>query len=457
MDLFSQNATSSPPPRRDAPLAERCRPRRLDDFVGHEAIVGPGTVLREEIRHNRLKSLILWGPPGVGKTTLARIIAQEVQADFIALSAVTAGVADVRKVIDRAEKNRKYLNKTTILFIDEIHRFNKAQQDALLHAVEDGTLILIGATTENPSFEVIPPLLSRCQVYQMHPLRKEDIRRIVERALAEDEVLKPLKIEIQDWDTLLQLAAGDARRALNILEKAAELHEGEIPPVKLTRTDFEKAALQKTLYYDKAGEMHYDVISAFIKSLRGSDPDAAIFWMARMLAAGEDPKFIARRMLILAAEDIGNADPYALTLATSCFTAVTYIGMPEAQIILSQVAAYLAAAPKSNAAIVAINKALEDVRNHPDVQVPLALRNAPTTLLADLGYGKDYQYAHDYPGHFVRMAYLPPELQGRIYYRPGELGKEKEIRKRLMELWGEWKDYSKTEKPSKSKKSGPSR
>ncbi len=457
MDLFSQNGTSATPSGEEVPLAERCRPRRLDDFVGHESIIGPGTVLREEIRHHRLKSLILWGPPGVGKTTLARIIAREIQADFVALSAVAAGVADVRKVIDRATKNRKYLQKTTILFIDEIHRFNKAQQDALLHAVEDGTLILIGATTENPSFEVIPPLLSRCPVYPMQPLRKEDIRRIVERALAQDMVLQPLRIQIQDWETLLQLAAGDARRALNIVEKAAELHQDESPPITLARTDFEKAALQKTLYYDKAGALHYDVISAFIKSLRGSDPDAAIFWMARMLAAGEDPKFIARRMLIFAAEDIGNADPYALTLATSCFTAVTYIGMPEAQIILTQVAAYLAAAPKSNAAIVAINKALEDVRNHPGVQVPLALRNAPTTLLANLGYGKDYHYAHDYPEHFIRMAYLPPEIQGRIYYHPGELGKEKEIRKRLMELWGEWKDYTQGEKKPKSKKSGASR
>ncbi len=457
MDLFSSKPAESPKSGPEVPLAERCRPRTLEDFVGHEELVGAGTVLREEIRHNRLKSMILWGPPGVGKTTLARIIAREVEADFIALSAVTAGVADVRKVIDHAVKNRKYLHKTTILFIDEIHRFNKAQQDALLHAVEDGTLILIGATTENPSFEVIPPLLSRCQVYVMKPLSKAHIRRIVEQALETDPILKPLRVAVDDWDTLLQMATGDARRALNILEKAVELQEDRPPPIVLKRQDFEKAALQKTPYYDKAGEMHYDVISAFIKSLRGSDPDAAIFWMARMLAAGEDPKFIARRMLILAAEDIGNADPYALTLATSCFTAVTYIGMPEAQIILAQAAAYLAAAPKSNAAIRAINQALQDVRRFPDVQVPLELRNAPTTLLAERGYGQDYRYAHDYPEHFVRTAYLPPPLQGRLYYLPGDLGKEKEIKQRLRRLWKEWKDYSTSPPRSEEQKSGKSR
>lgn len=441
LNLFSEEPDSPEKAETFVPLAERCRPTRLEDFVGHEEIVGPGTVLYEEIKNSRLKSMILWGPPGVGKTTLARILANEVQAAFRSISAVTSGVKDVRRLIEEATHLRKFQSKNTILFIDEIHRFNKAQQDALLHAVESGIIILIGATTENPSFEVISPLLSRAQVYQMKPLNETQIRRIIEMALQTDRILQTKKIEIQDWEVLLRLANGDARRGLNILEKSLELVPENQSSVVLTRELFEKAAVQKVLYYDKNGERHYDLISAFIKSLRGSDPDAAIYWMTRMLEAGEDPKFIARRMLILASEDIGNADPNALVIATSCFTAVTYIGLPEAKIILSQVAAYLATTPKSNSAITAINRAIEDVRQHPDVPVPLHLRNAPTSLLADLGYGKDYRHAHDYDSHFVQEKYLPPELQGRIYYQPGTQGKEVNFLNRLQKLWKGVKKY----------------
>ncbi len=444
MDLFSAQQDDW----QLTPLAERCRPRRLEDFVGHREVVGPDTVLYRQIKQKRIRSLILWGPPGVGKTTLAHLIANELKADFIAISAVTTGVADIRKAIERATRNRQQFQQPTILFIDEIHRFNKAQQDALLHAVEDGTIILIGATTENPSFEVIAPLLSRCQVYQLKPLTVADIQEIVRRCMQRDAQLSRWQIQIEDWEVLYRLSGGDARRALNIVEKSLDLLEGQLPPegepVQLTVALMEKAAGQMVPIYDKGGEFHYDFISAFIKSLRGSDPDAAIFWMARMLAAGEDPKFIARRMVILAAEDIGNADPYALTLATNCFTAVTYVGMPEAQIILSQVAAYLAAAPKSNAAIVAINKALEDVERHPTVQVPKHLRNAPTTLLKTLGYGKDYQYAHDFPGHFVPAQYLPDELKGRQYYIPSDQGEEQNIARRLAKLWQGIKQYPKS-------------
>jgi putative ATPase len=441
MDLFSDQKEIRQKKEAFVPLAERCRPLHLTDFVGHEKIVGEGTALANEIARSRVKSMILWGPPGVGKTTLAKIIAGEVQAEFRAISAVTSGVKEVRQLIDDATRLRRAQGKNFILFIDEIHRFNKAQQDALLHAVESGTVVLIGATTENPSFEVISPLLSRCQVYQMKPLCDDDIRRIVENALRTDDILNANKIEIGDWGTLFQLANGDARRALNVLEKALELLPPASGPKSLTKALLEKAAMKKVLYYDKSGEFHYDLVSAFIKSLRGSDPDAAIYWMARMLEAGEDPKFVARRMVILAAEDIGNADPGALTLATSCFTAVTYIGMPESKIILSQTAAYLAAAPKSNAAVVAINRAIEDVKNFRDLPVPLHIRNAPTSLLSDLGYGKEYKYAHNFPGHFLQEKYLPPELAGRIYYEPGEEGKEINIFNRLRKLWKGIKKY----------------
>lgn len=440
MDLFSQNAAGQETSG-NIPLAERCRPKTLQEFIGHKGIVGDGTALLQTIQHNRLKSLILWGPPGVGKTTLARVISNEVQGDFVAISAVTSGVADVRKTIEKAKDNRKYFSKSTILFIDEIHRFNKAQQDALLHVVEDGTITLIGATTENPSFEVISPLLSRCTVYKMEVLSSEQIREIVEQALKNDPALIEKQIKIEAWETLYILADGDARRALNTIEKAVDFLGSQKPPLTLTKEVFEKSAQRKVLYYDKSGDFHYDFISAFIKSLRGSDPDAAIYWMARMLDAGEDPKFIARRMLILASEDVGNADPDALTLATSCFTAVTYIGMPECQLILSQTAAYLASAPKSNASYKAISKAIQDIRQHPNVQVPLKLRNAPTGLMKKLDYGKDYKYAHDYDDHFVKESYLPAPLTEKVYYRPTDIGKEKQIKERLEKLWKGIKKY----------------
>jgi putative ATPase len=441
MDLFSSEVNNHNKPAPPVPLAERCRPKKLQEFVGHEEIVGDGTILREEIKSGNVRSMILWGPPGVGKTTLARIIAQEVQTEFRAISAVSSGVKEVRQVIEEAGRLRKQLQKATILFIDEVHRFNKAQQDALLQAVEQGIIILIGATTENPSFEVISPLLSRSQVYRMLPLNDEQIRQIVEQALAGDELLKNKNIFIADWQAIYRLANGDARRALNLLEKALDLSKEQQGQYSIGKDAFEKAATQKVLVYDKLGEFHYDLASAFIKSLRGSDPDAAVYWMARMLEAGEDPKFIARRMLILASEDIGNADPYALTLATSCFTAVTYVGLPEAKIILSQVACYLAAAPKSNSAINAINWAIADLKEFPDLAVPLHLRNAPTSLLADLGYGKDYQYAHEFNGHFVKEKYLPPQLENRIYYQPGEEGEEIRLLNRLKKLWYGIKKY----------------
>ncbi len=442
MDLFTAHSDIEQKSRPPVPLAERCRPEKLQDFVGHEDIVGNGTILRREIDSSHIRSMILWGPPGVGKTTLARIIAHEVNAEFYAVSAVAAGVKEIRHVIEEAAKLRKYSGRSTILFIDEIHRFNKAQQDSLLQAVEQGTVILIGATTENPSFEVIAPLLSRSHVYQMKMLNNEQIHHIVERALQTDEQLNQRKIVVEDFQAIYRLANGDARRALNLLEKAIDLAGEQSGPLVLDKNLFEKAATQKVLYHDKQGEYHYDLASAFIKSLRGSDPDAAIYWMARMLEAGEDPKFIARRMLILASEDIGNADPYALTMATSGFTAVTYIGLPEAKIILSQVAAYLASVPKSNSAIVAINRAIEDIKNFPDLAVPLHLRNAPTSLLADLGYGKDYRYAHDFLQHFVKEKYLPTGLENRVYYNPGREGQEKHLLERLKKLWQGIKSYS---------------
>lgn len=441
MDLFIEHKNHEKGFEKYAPLAERSRPLFLKDLIGHDQIVGPDSVLAKEIQHSRVKSMILWGPPGVGKTTLAHIIANEVKANFRAISAVDSGVKDVRQVIDEAIKLLNYSGRQTILFIDEIHRFNKAQQDALLSAVEKGIIILIGATTENPSFEVISPLLSRVHIYQLKTLENYQIRDIVQRALLKDIILKTMKIEIEDWEVLYRFANGDARKALNLLEKSLEVVGSQKGKITLDKKIFELAALRKVLYYDKKGEYHYDLISAFIKSLRGSDPDAAIYWMARMLEAGEDPKFIARRMLILASEDIGNADPSALTIATSCFTAVNYVGLPEAKIILSQVAAYLASAPKSNAAVNAINSAIEDVNSQPDVAVPLHLRNAPTSLLSELGYGKDYRYAHDFPEHFVKEKYLPKELEDRLYYIPSSQGHEVKILERLRKLWAGIKKY----------------
>lgn len=446
MDLFEQDEQNQ---RKDKshptlpPLAERMRPKTLKDFIGQSHLVGEGRVLRRAIENDNLISMIFWGPPGVGKTTLARIIANETNSDFFSLSAVTAGVADVRKVIEKAVFNRKHLKKKTILFIDEIHRFNKAQQDALLHSVEDGTILLIGATTENPSFEVISPLLSRARVYTMHPFSPEEIEQIIDRALAQDEILLAENVKLDDEakKALIHFAAGDARIALNAIELAAQQLASEQPNQRIITLEMvEEIFQQRTLLYDKKGDYHYDLISAFIKSIRGSDPDAAVYWMARMLEGGEDPKFIARRLIILASEDIGNAHPLALVVATSAFTAVDYVGMPEARIILAQAATYLASVPKSNAAYLAINEAMEDVKNSPPEPVPLHLRNAPTKLMEQKGYGKDYKYPHDFPEHFIEEKYLPEGKEGKIYYRPTDLGYEKNLKERLERLWKKRRD-----------------
>jgi putative ATPase len=419
-----------------APLAERVRPSTLDGFIGQEHLLGPGKPLRVLIEQDRVASMILWGPPGTGKTTLARIIARHTQADFHQLNAVSSGVKDVREVLERAAERRTTEGKGTILFIDEIHRFNKAQQDALLHSVEDGLIRLIGATTENPSFEVIPPLLSRSRIYVLHPLSDAHLSAIIDAALGADPSLGGRSITVNDREYLIFLSGGDARMMLNGLETAIHLAApAESAAVTVGKKEFEDAFQRKYVRYDKGGEEHYNIISAFIKSIRGSDPDAAVYWLARMLEGGEDPKFIARRLIILASEDIGNAVPNALTLTTACFTAVDSIGMPEARIVLAQVATFLASCPKSNAAYRALSAAEADVRSKPDEPVPLHLRNAPTGLMKSMHYGEEYKYSHDFDGHFTDQDYLPAGLKTRIYYVPSENGEEKNIRTRLNAWW----------------------
>lgn len=423
------------------PLAERARPKNLSEFVGQEHLLGERKSLRILIENEKISSMIFWGPPGSGKTTLARIIALSLNAEFFQISAVTSGVRDIRAIIQQAQENFQK-NQRTFLFIDEIHRFNKAQQDSLLHSVESGVLTLIGATTENPSFEVISPLLSRCRVYVLKPLSDENLETILSNVMMTDDYLKVLNIEIVDQDYFILMSNGDARILLNGLETAVELcNKSDDGKFSITKKIINEAFQKKKIDYDKAGEEHYNVISAFIKSVRGSDPDAAVYWLARMLEGGEDPLFIARRMIVLASEDIGNASPTALVLATNAFTACHYIGMPEARIILSQCATYLASVPKSNASYQAINNAMRDVEKLPNYPVPLHLRNAPTRLMKDLNYGKDYKYAHSFEEHFVDDDYLPEELKDKQYYKPTELGQEKNLKDRLKSLWGKRKKY----------------
>jgi putative ATPase len=419
------------------PLAERLRPKDLDEFSGQEHLVGKNAVLRKLIESGNIPSFILWGPPGVGKTTLAGIIANRLNRPFFSLSAVHSGVKDVRDTIDKAKKQQFFNQPNPILFIDEIHRFNKSQQDSLLSAVEQGVITLIGATTENPSFEVISPLLSRCQVYIMNPLNETELRSLVDKALQKDTFLSAMNIEIEEYEALVRVSGGDARKLFNALELVvtSEADEGSSGKIVITNEKV-LSHLQKNLaMYDKNGEQHYDIISAFIKSMRGSDPNAAVYWLARMVEGGEDPKFIARRMLILAAEDIGLANPNALLLAQACFEAINVIGWPESRIILAETVIYLATSPKSNASYMAIDNAIAKVRETGDLPVPLHLRNAPTGLMKDLGYSKNYKYAHDFEGNFIQDNFLPDNLKGTVFYEPGINPKEEELRKRLSSMW----------------------
>ena len=417
------------------PLPERMRPQDLDGYVGQRHLIGQGCILRNMIESGNLSSFILWGPPGVGKTTLSRIVAKSLGREFYTLSAVSAGVKDVRDVIDKARSNSLFSSGLSpILFIDEIHRFNKSQQDALLGAVEDGTIVLIGATTENPSFEVITPLLSRCQVFVLKSLEKDDLQVLLDRALATDEILKHRDIKVEETDALFRHSAGDARKLLNILEIVTGAYPADAPLV-IDNKAVTSCLQENIAIYDKGGEMHYDVISAFIKSVRGSDPNAAVYYLARMLDGGEDPLFIARRLCILAAEDVGLANPKALLLANATFQIVHTIGMPEARIPLSECTIYLASSAKSNSAYVAINEALAVAKDTQMASVPLYLRNAPTQLMADLGYSDGYRYAHDYPGHFADLEFMPSELKGHKFYEPAQNKQEDGLRARLETLW----------------------
>ena len=421
------------------PLAERVRPKTLKEFVGQNSILSDGSPIHLMITNDTLSSFILWGPPGTGKTTIAKIIAEKTSSEFFQLNAVSSGVKEVRKVIDLAEENKK-INKRTILFIDEIHRFNKTQQDVLLNSVESGTIILIGATTENPSFEVIPALRSRARIFILDSLTAEELKSILNSAIKKDEFLLQRNIINIDEDFLIYLSGGDARSLLNILE-ASVIHEIDKNEINISKEILETVVQQKNIIYDKSGEEHYNIISAFIKSIRGSDPDAALYWMARMLEGGEDPLFIARRMVVLASEDIGNASPNALVLAESTFSAVDKIGMPEARIILAQCVTYLASSPKSNASYKGITDAQQEVKSNKLFPVPIHLRNAPTKLMKQIGYGKDYKYAHSYDGNFVQDNFLPDEIADKQFYFPSENGQEKKIKERLKSLWKGKKKY----------------
>jgi putative ATPase len=419
-----------------APLAERMRPKTLDEYIGQEHLLKEGASLRRALDSGLIPSMIFWGPPGVGKTTLAQLIANHLKRPFHTLSAISSGVKDVREIISRVEQGGMFQQQGTILFIDEIHRFSKAQQDSLLGAVEKGIVTLIGATTENPSFEVISALLSRCQVYTLTSHTKEDLLNLLERAIREDIVLKEKNIILEETNYLLALSGGDARKLLNVFEiiigtfKSAKI-------IKITDEIVQESAQQSLAMYDKDGEQHYDIISAFIKSIRGSDPNAAVYWLARMVEGGEDPKFIARRLIISAAEDIGLANTNALLMANNCFQAVESVGWPEARIILSQCTIYLATSPKGNGAYMAINRAQEEVRQSGNLGVPLPLRNAPTALMKELGYGKNYLYSHDFPGNFVQQDFLPNELKGNSFFSAGSSKKEQEIAEIITKLWGE--------------------
>ncbi len=421
------------------PLAERMRPTSLDNYIGQKHIVGEGAILRNAIASNLLPSIILWGPPGVGKTTLANIIAHQLKRPFYGLSAINSGVKDIREIIDKAKGNNLFAQKNPILFIDEIHRFSKSQQDSLLGAVEKGTITLIGATTENPSFEVISALLSRCQVYILKHLDKEDLLAMLDLAMKTDSILKTKDIHILEFEALLRLSGGDGRKLLNVFELVINTIGTE--KIEITNEKVTNIVQQNISLYDKTGENHYDIISAFIKSIRGSDPNAAVYWLARMIEGGEDPLFIARRLIILASEDIGNANPTALVIANNCFQAVNVIGFPESRIILSQAVTYLAASAKSNASYMAISSAQEAVKNSGDLPVPIHLRNAPTKLMKDIGYGKEYQYSHSYSSNFSAQEYLPESISGLKFYEPGANAREKEIREYLKKLWGEKYKY----------------
>jgi len=432
MDSRAKEPSLFKPPEDAAPLAERMRPKTFDDFVGQDHLLGPDGVIRKMLGGKNIRSMIYWGPPGTGKTTLARLLATKIEAEFIQINAISSGVKELREIISEAE-NSLNMGKRTVLFIDEIHRFNKSQQAALLKSVENGTLVLVGATTENPSFEVISPLLSRCRVYVLEALTEEDLEKILDKAFSQDALIGEATITPEAKEELIRQSGGDARIMLNALEVAVDI--SDLRESLIDRDTIREAYQTHHYRYDRAGEEHYNTISAFIKSVRGSDPDAAVYYLARMLEAGEDPKFIARRLIVLASEDIGNAEPYSLSLATAAFTAVDYVGMPEASIILAQAATYLASCPKSNASYKAIGEATSEVRKQPNLKIPFHLRPAPTQLMKDIGYGKHYKYSHDYDEHFIEQDFLPEEIKNSIYYEPTEIGREAALKKYLDRKW----------------------